>query len=89
MDPMFNKDSLGVTPKQRNEIFSALEEGIRDAFRSGVPSGFPLVDTNISLVEVQHTGALPHTFKIAAVQVYEISLFVIFHCTISNKRIPK
>lgn len=66
---MFNKDALGATSKQRNEVYSAIEEGVRDAFRSGVPSGFPLVDTNIALVEVQHTGALPHTFKIAAVQV--------------------
>jgi translation elongation factor EF-G len=69
LDPMFNKDALGATSKQRNEVLSAIEEGVRDSFRSGVPSGFPLVDTNIALVEVQHTGALPHTFKIAAVQV--------------------
>jgi elongation factor G len=71
LDPMFNKDALGATSKQRNEVLSAIEEGVRDSFRSGVPSGFPLVDTNIALVEVQHTGALPHTFKIAAVQAVE------------------
>jgi elongation factor G len=55
--------------KLRAETMIALQEGLQDALRSGVPAGFPLSDVEASITGIQYVaGTSPNTYRIAVLQ---------------------
>jgi len=55
--------------KAKNELVQALTDGAQDMFRSGVPAGFPLVDTKITLLDLNYFPTTSsHTYKLALME---------------------
>jgi elongation factor G len=58
--------ALSNLRKGKNELIQALTDGAHDMFRSGIPAGFPLVNTKIILDDISITSATSaHTYKLA------------------------
>lgn len=50
-----------------------MEEGAKDAFANGVPSGFPFHDLNVKVIDVQYTsGNSPSTYRNIVSQVSSV-----------------
>ena len=55
--------------KVKNELVQAVTEGVQDMFRSGVPAGFPLVGTKVTLLELNYNPSTSsHTYKLALME---------------------
>ena len=55
--------------KAKNELVQVLTEAANDMFRSGVPAGFPLVNTKITLLDLSYSpNTSTHTYKLAMME---------------------
>lgn len=60
---------LSSFKKARNELLPALTEAASDMFRSGIPAGYPLANTKITLSElVYNPNTSAHTYKLALME---------------------